>query len=132
MRNRIVSRPRRKGRISPSRAWVCKIVAVSVASLPGIGRDQPGKVRVHQGNHWSCTPAGRRQGEELFTGDNVDQVQRVVVRQQADHVVAGVEDQLRIASRSGDGWLSSAVASYVRVKLCVPIKSAIHWAQASV
>ena len=57
-------------------------------------------------------------GEELFTGDKSTQVQRVVVRQQADHVVAGVEDQLadsvtigrRLAEQRG-GFL------HVRVKL---------------
>ncbi len=86
---------------------------------PGIGGDQPGQVRVHWLNHPIVYPLVGDGRGELLPGDELAQVERIVVRQQADHIVAGIENKLanggaigrRLAEQRG-GFLN------VRVKLC--------------
>ena len=68
---------------------------VGIAGVPsGIGGDQPGQMAVHRGDPLIVHQLVRGSGGELLAGDKFAQVQRIVVRQQADHVVTGVKDQL--------------------------------------
>ena len=68
---------------------------VGITGVPsGIGGDQSGQMAVHRGNHLIVYQLISGCGGELLAGDKLAEVQRIVVRQQADHVVTGIENKL--------------------------------------